>query len=503
MVDAPELPSAPSEAANSSVPLRKRFAVAVASAMGISAVGQALGFFRQILIAAFFGISRQVDIYLMAYVVANMIVFTFGSIFDSVAVPRLVQLRERHGEKREQALATAVFRFSWLIAVAASLAMLVGVMILAPIIASGFSAAERSAMWHLAWYFLPWTLLYVPYYAAAARHKATRNFNRVFAAEIVIGAVSIASLVSFHADITRLPLAYGAGYGAGLALLLSPKIVGGSGRDGAVRNVLRNVGELFVANQTGNIQTVVNRHFQSLVPVGGIAAIGYAVQLVNGLSALLLFREIFVVPLSETERRSEKLERLISGLLLLALPTATFIACFAPEIVRVLYQHGHFNAGAVELTAAVLRISVFGLIPSLVLTPLFRMFQIVDRIGLANAVYLVSSAFLLILGYILIQRMALGAPGIATMLVGNSAFCTIVTGVFVARAGITIAWMRLAKYAAFAAVVSIAAAALALIAVTPLLESWLRILVGGGVFGAVVFGAYFLIRTRLRRIISA
>ena len=46
------------------------------------------------------------------------------------------------------------------------------------------------------------------------------RFNRVFAAEIVIIAVSIGALALWHDDIGHLPLAYAAGYAVGLLQLI-------------------------------------------------------------------------------------------------------------------------------------------------------------------------------------------------------------------------------------------------------------------------------------------
>src|SRR5579883_793068 len=253
-------------------PLRRRFAAAAVSAMGVSALVLGLAFVRQMLVAAFFGISRQLDIYLIAYTVANMTVFVFGFIFDAAAVPRIVQTLERDGEKAACALSAGIFWIGWLFGLAASGVMLAVMPLLTPVMATGFGSGERAVLGHLAYYFLPWTLLCVPYYAAAARHKGLRNFNRVFAAELLICFVSIGCLLLWHGSITDLPLAYAAGYAVGLSSLLSrSSIISRARAGGPLRTVLRNTGEQFLVNQTSSLSSVVDRHFQSLIPAGGIA----------------------------------------------------------------------------------------------------------------------------------------------------------------------------------------------------------------------------------------
>jgi putative peptidoglycan lipid II flippase len=468
----------------------------------VSALSQALGFLRQLLIAAFFGISRDLDIYLVVFAVANMIVFTFGTIFDSVAVPRLVQLRERDGEEAARALAASVFRLSWLLGGVATLVMLAALPLLAPIVATGFDPAERSDLSHLAWYFLPWLLLCLPYYAAAARHKGKRNFNRVFAAEIVIACISIGYLVLRHAAVADLPLAYGAGYAVGLLVLMPGSGLlrrGSGGRP--LRQVLRNIGELFLANQTGSVGVLTDRHFQSLIPPGGIATVNYPAQLVNGLSTLLIFREIFVVPLAEKERRSEKLERLLAGLVLLAVPVVAFSACFAHDVVSILFQRGRFDAAAVNLTAPVFQIYVFVVIPAVITTPLARLFQIIDRIGLIHILYLSSALSLAGFGYLFVSVLGWGAVGVAWMQLLSAIVTCAVTASLTSRFGTVLNWWRIGRYGFFAAVVAGAATLAAIAAASPLDAPLGRLLAGGAAFALVVAGGYFAARAQLRHII--
>src|SRR6187551_3146795 len=89
-----------------------KFFVVALSAMGVSTLGQGLAFFRQVLIAAYFGVSREFDIYVMALALTTMVVFAFANTFDSAVVPRLVQTRAAHGELAARALAAAMFRWS-------------------------------------------------------------------------------------------------------------------------------------------------------------------------------------------------------------------------------------------------------------------------------------------------------------------------------------------------------------------------------------------------------
>jgi len=483
---------------------RRSFLSSLVSTTGISVVVHALAFVRQMLIAAWFGVTRELDIYVVLFALATSVVFTLASIFDSVAVPALVRKRDSDGAEAMHSFAALILRLSILIGIAASALLLIVTPLLTPIVASGFSIAERAKLMQLAWYFLPWTFICVPYYAVAARYKAEWRFVRVFCAEIVVVVVSIGSLTIWHADISSLPLAYGAGYFAGFLWLNGAQALWGY-RVGAASDgtgLLRNIGVLYLANQSGSLAGLADRHFQSLVPAGGIAAINYSNQLVSALSTLLAFREIFVVPLSERNLRAEKLERLIIGLVLLTVPIAGIVICFAPEMVAILFQHGRFDAAATELTGEVLRINALGIVTATVALPMFRMFQVLDRNRLAYVVYLSSAAALTVLGYIFIAILKWGAPGIAVMNLGASIIVCGLTAWLVALCGVRLRWRRIAKYLGYAALVSLIAALASLAAASGAQYSWYRVIIGSIGYAVVVAGAYLLVKPQLSAVVG-
>ncbi|MGC2823607.1 MAG: lipid II flippase MurJ [Pseudolabrys sp.] len=483
--------------------IKHRLLTVFVSATGVSLVVQALAFLRQLLIAAYFGIGRDFDGYVVVYAAATYAVFTFGAIFDSIAVPHLVRAREREGPEAARALAASIFRISIGLGVIASVLFLVAVPLLAPIIATGFSTVEKQELSGLAWYFLPWTLICLPYYAATARHKMEWQFNRVFAAEIIIIVVSIATLTLWHDDIGHLPLAYAAGYAVGLVqLVLGSDLVWPKGMlsQPSSRGVLRNIAELFGANQSGNFASVVDRHIQSFVPAGGVSAINYSAQLVTALGILLAFREVFVVPLAQELDRTAKLERLLCGLVLISIPLTGVVACLAPEIVTILFQRGRFDATATALTAQAVRINVLGLITGAVFMPLMRMFQILDRIHLMHILFLTLALSSALSGYLFVVALGLGVRGVAIMQVTSSAAMCLTAIWLLARCGIRPAWSRVAGYIVFASLASGAAFVVAAAAISGQENVLVRLIGGGLSYAMIIVVFYFMARPQLRGI---
>ena len=57
----------------------------------------------------------------------------------------------------------------------------------------------------------------------------------------------------------------------------------------------------------------------------------------------MTFREIYMVPLSVEAGRSERLERMLQGVVLISIPCVLFIAEFAKPIVAILFQRGNLH----------------------------------------------------------------------------------------------------------------------------------------------------------------
>jgi putative peptidoglycan lipid II flippase len=329
------------------------------------------------------------------------------------------------------------------------------------------------------------------------------HFHRVFLAEIAIVAVSIGFIAIWHNNIQMLPLAYATGYAFGLLQLV---IGAGLLRRGddftsrSVRPVMRNIAELFFANQTGGLTTLVDRHIQSFLVSGGVGAVNYSGQITTSLLNLLSFREIFVVPLTQQTDRVERLERLMSGLVLLAVPISGVVACFAPDILLVLLQRGRFDASATALTAAALRIGVFSLVPAALALPLARMFQIIDRIHSIHVVYLSLAGTLAVFGYLFVIVFGWGVRGVALMQLASSIVNALVCSYLVARHGIRFSWRPILVRLTLAALVSAVASAAAIAATSHFENVWMRLTLGGTAYWLIVLLCYFLGREQLRGI---
>lgn len=480
---------------------KQRFVWHVASAFGVSIVQQVIGLLRQILIAAFFGLSREFDGYIVAYGLVTMVVFNLSGVFDTVVVSRLVHIRERDGDASFWRASNRVL----LQALAAGTSFAVGFVALLwlalPIVTAGFSPTERAFVGHLGWYFLPWIVVIVPYYALSAHLKATWQFSWVFAAEILTMVVSIAVLWFDHAAVVSLPLAYAAGYAAAALLLLMRR--GFRRTDHALNppGLMVSMSKQYLSIQVGTATGFADRYFQSFLMPGGISALGYVGLIVNNLSSLLTFREIYVVPLTAEAGREQRLERMLQGLVLISIPCALFFVVYAEPIVTVLLQRGKFTPEAAAITAAVLRIQALSLLVSTMLAPLERIFQILDRLSFTQIRYLSAFVATLVFQSLFVFYLGMDVQGVAWGWLCTSVVVLTLVIVMVRICGVTIRWRGVLANAAFAAVT----AGVAIGVSWPLGSHYsglVELAVGGGLFGAVVALSYFMASERLRLIIG-
>ena len=221
-----------------------------------------------------------------------------------------------------------------------------------PVLTAGFTPTERVFVGHVSWYFIPWIVIVVPYYALSAHLKAAWQFSWVFGAEIVVMVVSIVILWFDHTTVAALPIAYGGGYAVAALLLLARRGFRRVSATVRIPHLLNSMSKQYLATQVGTATGFADRYFQSFLIPGGISALGYVGLIVNSLSSLMTFREIYVVPLASEIGREQKLERMLQGLVLISIPCTLFLVIYAEQIVSVLLQRGKFTADAVVVTAA-------------------------------------------------------------------------------------------------------------------------------------------------------
>lgn len=482
------------------------FLKALISAFSVSVLAQVFGLIRQILMAAYFGISRNLDIYFMTYAIAMITVFSFGVIFDTVSIPHLVRNLEEKRESVFRQLTGSIFLFSVLFSLILSLVFIIAVPIATRLMTVGFSIPDKKAVESMSLYFLPWILVSLPYYALCSFYKSIRHFNIVFFGEVVISVVSLVFIFLFHSDTKFIPLAYFMGYLFAFSMLftLSFKYFNRVGRlfSAEMKKVYKNFAELFGANQIGALSSVVERFFQSFLLSGGISVLSYSAQITTNMAGMLSFRDIFLVPLSAVKDRSEKLERTIIGLSMIAMPIMLFLSYYSGDVVSFLFQRGKFGADAVLLTSSVLSVYSLVLLPGIAGVPVFRMFQVIDKIKLTGVVYLITAVNFAVLGTLFVFVLKLGVHGMALMVVISGYISSAVSLYMLNKNGIRVNVIKIFKYIVYSMAASLLT--LFLVKIIPYYseEPFMRLLVHGSIYMGVILIAYLPLRKKMSYIVG-
>jgi len=115
----------------------------------------------------------------------------------------------------------------------------------------------------------------------------------------------------------------------------------------------------------------------------------------------------------ELAEAGKTIEEALRLALFLTLPAAMGLAVLAPEIIQVIYQHGHFSAASTMATASALRAYAIGLAAYAAIKVLTPCFYALDRRRIPLNVSLVGIGLCIVFNFILVKMFHLGHVGLA------------------------------------------------------------------------------------------
>ncbi len=466
---------------------------------------QTVAFLRQLVIASAFGVDRAMDLYVLVFTVAAAVGFSLGTVMENATVPLLVQRLEKGDRDGFRQIALRVLLIGAALGLAAAAVFLMAVPLVARFVTTGLSAGEQAAMAALAWWFVPWVVIAAPYFAVGSLLKAESRFRRFMAAEFSVTVVSLAVVWLWRPGVHAIPMAYAAGYAIALVTMLPGLPVArrlSHRSTGQSWGVFRQIARFGAVGQVATLIALVDRFLASHLPAGAIAAGSYSVLITGQASALLAFREAYMVPLSEAERRAEKLERMLAGLLMLAVPAAFFLSARAERVVGVLLERGRFDAAAVTLAASMLALQAATIPVGAILLPVYRTLQIIGRMRFAGTIMLFNASAYLAIGSVLIFGYGLGLAGYLIASVATAHLTFLLAFLQLRIAGVAVGLWKPLAFGAYAA----AASAAGLWAGGAVAIEGPRLLLLAkdvAIFGAVYGAACLVILGPLRRLAGA
>jgi putative peptidoglycan lipid II flippase len=372
-----------------------RWALVVGAGILLSRIA---GLVRERAVAYYFGNSGTADALRAAFRIPNLLQNLFG---EGVLSASFIPVYARLLAARDPAAATRVAAtVGAALALATSLAVALGVTLapwLVDLVAPGFADERRALTIEMVRILFPGVGFLVLSAWCLGILNSHRRFFLSYAAPVVWNLVIVAALVVFASrratggpdgsdalDALALAAAWGAvvGSAAQLAvqlpatLRLVPGLAQrlGTVRDDAVRTVFRNFAPAFVSRGVLQVSAYVDQLLASLLPIGAVAALGYAQTL------YLLPVSLFGMAISAAElpamssalgaadevarQLRERLGAALRRVAFLIVPSAMAFAALGDVVTATIYETGRFAREDVVYVWAMLAASAVGLLPS-------------------------------------------------------------------------------------------------------------------------------------------
>lgn len=338
---------------------------------GSSMVVTALGFLKNLLAAYYFGTSREMDTYLLALVIPDMVqMLSMTGLFNYI--PLFAEAQAEHGEKEAWRVGGTLLTFWLFILALALLVCFIAAGWLSWVVAPGLDAGPRAS------YVVQTRVLMIMALGMggarilSAAHNARKRFLIPSLAEVVFQVSSIGYLVVFHVQ-GSVALVGGMVFGGFCQLLVS---AWGLRRDRvevparleprhpAVRKMIRLTLPSYVGNAGAKINQLVNAAFASTLTAGAFSSLQYAYMMVDILANTLgssLGRALFpflAEQFAENRRDdiTRTIDRAVVATAMVTMPAAAGLFLLAHPVVTLLLQRGSFDVRSTELTTVALQI---------------------------------------------------------------------------------------------------------------------------------------------------
>jgi putative peptidoglycan lipid II flippase len=339
--------------------------------LGASSVTvSAIGLFKNVLAAYFFGTSFVMDAYLVALVLPD-IAMHFAGTGAFHFIPLFVSERE-HSEDSAWRAAGKMLTYWLLLLLVVIAAALIFASPLLAIIAPGFTGSQKEST-----LVITRLLFFMAAFVGIARILAMvlfaqKRFLAGATSEAVFQLTATIYLIVFHSwGIWALVWGQLIGGAAQLlivavALLDRRKQIraGLDLRSAPVIKMIRLSLPVYLGNVGGKLNIVVTRAFASLLSAGAVSSLQYASLVIETpvrIAAGSLTRAIFPYlsqqfAREDTEAVRASVSRSVTGTAVFFMPFAAAIYVLAEPLVRILFERGSFDALSTALTASALKL---------------------------------------------------------------------------------------------------------------------------------------------------
>jgi putative peptidoglycan lipid II flippase len=356
----------------------RAFVHALVVVVASSASALAVGFFKSLLSAYYFGTSGAMDAYLLALLLPDMAMqLARTGAFNFI--PLFAAERLRSEEDAWKAASKMLSYWLALLAAAVVLALVVAPAAMA-ILAPGYNGEQRAQTLELTRALLLMTASCGTGKVLGVVLHAERRFIVAGVSEVAFQAGSTLYLLAFH-EMGIAALAWAQVFGGLLQLLVAAGglyarrrqlRVGIDLKNAAVRTMIRLSLPVYLGDSGDKVNLIVTRAFGSMLAAGAVSALQYAYTPIEGLHRMLatpLATALFPFLSGRFAESDQRLARISLGRIMVVatvafLPLSAVTWLLADPMVVVLFERGSFDGASTALTASALRLfapSIFAL----------------------------------------------------------------------------------------------------------------------------------------------
>jgi len=364
--------------------LKSRTSLLIGASLGVAAgslLSKVLGFIREMVIAARFGASAQVDAYVVASTVPTVIFGGVGGALGAVVVPVFTRRRVSLGEREAFRVAVTIWNSVLILGLAVVAVGEIAMPIIVRAMAPGYGGDVLSLTIALGRIMMPVALFTTLGLLARGMLHSLQVFALPSLGDPLQNVVVVSSVLALGGVLGIRGLALGvlAGSAAQICLFLPALIRRGFypslrlERDlPELREVVALSVPILAGSGLGSLGVFVERVLASTLPEGSVAAMSYATRVYTlpmafagtALTTVIYPTLAELAAADQVSRLTDGLKRGLSVAALALFPMAAGMMVLAEPITRVVYQRGAFDREATLLTAGVLTMYALG-IPAL------------------------------------------------------------------------------------------------------------------------------------------
>jgi len=342
-------------------------------------LGRALGFFKEVLVAAWFGTSTAMDAFVIALVVPSLLANLIGGAIQVSLVPVYIECRLKQGETRAAKLLSTTLTGAFILFGACTILIYLGASVFIPWLGFEFDEPTKGLLIHLARILAPLFFLQAVIGLLSSLLNAHHAFALPAFAPIVVTITVIGFLV-FGRSLGIDALAWGTVLGFPTCLLLVAFGLLKKGvtyrprlglKDLGVQRVAALSWPMFLGSTLAHANIYVDQVMASALQPGSVAALNYANKLYEIPSQLFILslsaaafpffsRQVAEEDFAGLKDSFTKSVRMAAFVLL---PLSALMVALSYPLVKVLFQRGAFDEQATLMTSQALAFYAIGLFP--------------------------------------------------------------------------------------------------------------------------------------------